>query len=123
MPALSKFFHRRHRIFSHSAALAVASLVAALLALSNANAATITLAGKLTGVAGDDNDEIDRWRTISVPKTFDPDFDNVYGTAGYVMFAADDAGNVNPGTAPGSNVDPFTFVSGTRRTVALFRAS
>ena len=67
--------------------------------------------------AGDDNDEIDRWRAISVPKTFDPDFDNVYGTAGYVMFAADDASNANPGTAPGSNVNPFTWVSGTRRTV------
>ena len=53
-----------------------------------------------------------------MPKTFDPDFDNVYSTAVYVMFAADDAGNAKPGTAPGSNVDPFTFVSGTRRTVA-----
>ena len=116
MPALPK--SSRRPILSNLATVAAGLLLTPCCASTGAQAATITLAGKLTGVAGDENDQIDRWRTISVPKTFDPDFDNVYGTAGYVMFAADDAGNANPGTAPGSNVNPFTFVSGTRRTLA-----
>jgi hypothetical protein len=95
------------------------SALSATLVPMRAPAATLGLAGTLTGLPGDDNDEIDRWRSTSVVKTFDLDHDNVYGTAGYVMFGADDVGNANPGVVQvGTAYNPFTYVNGTRRTVA-----
>lgn len=81
----------------------------------SASAATITLAGSVYGIGGDNNDEVDQWRTTSVAKSFDPDGDNVYGSMGYVLYAADAATNGNAGAVTTTN--PLTYnVSATRRT-------
>jgi len=57
------------------------------------------------------------WRTTSAPKYYDLDGDGVYGTAGYIMYATDDAANANAGKCSG--VNPLTYVEappGTMRT-------
>lgn len=82
-----------------------------------ANAAILLPAGSLEGLSGANNDEIDQWRSTDQAKTFDIDGDNVYGTAGYILFATDVVGNTTGGTAP-QNVDPFAFVSGAKKTLS-----
>src|SRR5688572_24698880 len=84
---------------------------------SSVSAATLVLAGVINGVAGNDNDQIDQWRSLGVVKTMDIDDDNYYGSAGYVLFATDVLGNANAGNA-GPNLDPFTFTQGTKMTLS-----
>ncbi|WAC19894.1 hypothetical protein OVA24_00695 [Luteolibacter sp. SL250] len=87
----------------------------ALLSWATAPAAVVTWAGTATGIDGNDNDEVDSWRTIAVAKTYDTDGDNVYGTAGYVFYGADSATNGNGGAVV--TVDPLAYnASATRRT-------
>jgi hypothetical protein len=77
------------------------------IATASAPAAVLTAQGSIAGIAGGNNDQIDRWRSTDAVKTLDPDGDNVYGTAGYVMFATDTIGNGTAGSVP--TVDPLTF--------------
>jgi hypothetical protein len=108
--------HLAASAFALTFAIAFGAVANLLFSAVPASAAILTAVGAAPGIPGQDNDEVDRWRSTSVAKTFDVDADNVYGTAGYVLFAADDIGNSSTGIVEFSN-DPFTYVSGTRRTV------
>jgi hypothetical protein len=87
------------------------------IATASAPAAVLIAQGSIAGVAGGNNDQIDRWRSTDVAKTLDPDGDNVYGTAGYVMFATDAIGNGTAGSVP--TVDPLTFAPPTTAQATL----
>jgi hypothetical protein len=88
-----------------------------LVAAPGLYAATITIPGSITGIAGAGNDQIDSWRTTTVLKTLDPDGDNVYGTSGYVLYATDAATNANTGAVVTGS--PLTYnASATRRTLS-----
>jgi hypothetical protein len=98
---------------------AIATTVAGFcLLLSSAvsiHAANIVVSGSVTGLAGPNNDQIDQWRTNTVPKTMDADLDNVYGTAGYVMYATDEIGNANTGVV--IPADPLNYANGSQATL------
>ncbi len=70
------------------------------------HAAAISYAGADIGLAGDNNDSVDRFRSTSIPKPMDPGGDAVYGTDGYVLYATDAATNTTTGAV--STVDPLS---------------
>ncbi len=71
------------------------------------DAATVSYVGIQTNVAG--------YRSTGVVKTFDLDGDNVYGSAGYVVYGTDIAGNTTAGSVP--TADPLTYSAGDRQTL------
>jgi hypothetical protein len=83
--------------------LLILTLTLALFVGSTCSAAIITF-------TGDDPNVVD-WRNPSVAKPLDTDGDNIYGTDGYVMFAAVQ-GSVTTSFGPSNVPNPFTF-SGT----------
>ncbi len=91
------------------------SAVASLALLSASHAASVTLAGSITGLPGANNDQIDGWRSTNFLKNFDPDGDNIYGTAGYVLYGTDAAVNSTAGSV--QTADPLTFNNGVIRTL------
>jgi hypothetical protein len=82
-------------------------LVFSFCACSSVQAAQILLSGSITGITGTNNDQIDQWRTNTVVKTLDPDADNVYGTAGFLLYATDAVGNSTAGSVTVN--DPLTY--------------
>jgi hypothetical protein len=64
--------------------LSVVIGLAVVIAAGQAPAATITTPGA-------DADDVDTWRTTSVSKSLDADGDDVYGTAGYVLYYTESA--------------------------------
>ena len=81
-----------------------------------ASAATIMAIGYAAGVAGNNNDEVDQWRSTDVSKTYDPDGDNCYGTIGYVAYATDTIPNGNGGQWY-NPADPMYASNGTIQTL------
>jgi hypothetical protein len=80
-----------------------------------ASAAIITYVGREAGITGNNNDAVDSWRTTTVTKTYDADGDNIYGTAGYVVYGTDAETNGNGGAVITTN--PLTYnATATRRT-------
>lgn len=80
-----------------------ALFVACVLATSSAHAAvTISAAG--TGTGFDVTNQA-AWLSNDVVKTFDVDGDNVYGTAGYLMFGTTAGGANNSGQSWGAHID------------------
>lgn len=69
-------------------------------------AATISNVGIASAIAGNNNDQVDQWRSTSQIKTFDPDGNNVYGTDGYVLYGTDTVDNGNAGSI--TSTDPLT---------------
>ena len=57
------------------------------------------------------------WRTNTAGKSHDPDGDNVYGTAGYVLYAVDSPPGAN-GDGVAFPVDPLSYDNGTFRTIS-----
>src|SRR4051812_44148988 len=79
------------------------------------HAASIVMVGAAIGLTGASNDEIDQWRTNTVLKTYDADNNNVYGSAGYVLYATDTLVNGNAGAVVPA--DPLSYTNGTRATL------
>jgi hypothetical protein len=65
------------------------------------HAAAVTFAGADIGTPTHD---VGQWRSASQAKPLDADGNNVYGSAGYALFAA-----TNPATSNGNNAAPNTF--------------
>ena len=91
---------------------------------SSAFAVSITYVGGVVATNPANIAEVQGWRSTSVAKTYDALGIHYYGSAGYIMYALDAAGNANAGMAPGS-VDPLSWTNsgttmGTRKSVPSF---
>ncbi len=86
---------------------ALRSVTSSVAVVAVANSAGIVLAAQENATTG-------TYRNTTVPKPFDADTNDVFGTAGYVLYATDVLGNANAGSVPTTN--PLTYTDTTRRT-------